>query len=119
MSFPLKSQFKNELKDGKELSEKEYIDVKEQCRSMGVVSAFDLLTFYCLSDSLILGMILATAYRGLFREFGLNVLEFNTISRFSHEVAIRSATSARSLNTSLEYLPDEKHYDKWNKGRCV
>ena len=115
MGWPLRSQFKNKLKGGKELSEREYTDVREQCRSMGVMGAYDLLTFYCLSDSLILGMILSTAYRGLFREFGLNVLEFNTISRFSHDVAIRSA----SASATLEFLPDQQHYEKWNKARWV
>ena len=80
--FPSRDYFvNNHVSPPQQMTEREYLDVKILCQSYGVITARDLLVFYSLSDSIILSLVVTCAYKLLFREFNLNVLRFNTVSR--------------------------------------
>ena len=49
--------------------------------------------------------------------FGLNIIGYNSISRFAFDTCVKDATDILGRNEGLEYLSSETHHEAWRK--CI
>ena len=70
------------------------------------------MLFYSLSDVTSLSLTLSLSALFLFKEFGLNLLNFGSVSRFSYEILLKES-ERKYGGLGLSYVNSYEMYEKW------
>ena len=124
-SFPSKEKFKNSLRDDKEITDAEYSKFHSFCQTLGLirpdnqVNLKDLILIYAWGDVQSLSLLLCVTSDYLYTEFGLNLLQFGSISRFAYELLLKESSKRLGFESTagLSYVNDRKTFDLVSKSK--
>ena len=116
MDLPSLDFYQDELNEGKIVTAADHEKVTQDCRSMGIRSAYEMMILYLFIDCMSLSSLLHFASRFLADQFGgQNILEYFSVSRFAYDLIIDSA--CKQIGTEgIEYISSIAQYASWSDG---
>ncbi len=111
--IPSIDNFQNDLNEGKLPSRQSYDDMLSVHDSMGLKTYGDSLFLYNALDISLLITSLNCLDGFFFREFGLSLLNYTSISRYAFDVNMKSVAERRSVNSQagVELISNEEQRD--------
>ena len=113
-----KRLFKNDLKDGEEITDQRLQQFLSMCRNLGFKTALDMICGYLFVDVLVLATLLQFSALFLSKTFGgINLLEYASVSRLGFDLLLEDACRQVGGREGVAFISNYTEFLKWSNGR--